>query len=479
MDYEKKYKDALSHAKQAYGTGAYDDSTLEAIFPELAESEDERIRRELISQVEKSRHHPADKARWISWLEKQKEKEKYDRMQPVYDNLDSFESALAKAWKAYNDSGSRTVDGCEDDYVECAHAKGFREGYLFGLEKQKELPFVKDVVLGYPGHYFYDGERMHFCGPVMEEKQEEQKPAESRKRNKPKESWLSRAKYEIEHADELLIQRQEELKEIRELKQKEQESESCEPDTNVEKIIEDVIRVYGKTQGEWVGGYDVDALIVNLRRAFNKQEQHPSSKYLPGDCVVYDGPLGHAILQIKDVIDGRYTFVDNDSTLLVEDSDKFLHPLTPKDVEKPAEWSDTDNIGWDEAFACVTRAEKSAKNEEELQNAVTAEKWLKEIKFKYYVHPVKQEWSKEDEGMLTELLLTIEPSDNYDEMRNWLLLKLKSLLLQGGKDSLQTHWKPSEEQMSMLLAVINDPNNAGAESCYMALKSIYNNLKKL
>lgn len=43
----------------------------------------------------------------------------------------------------------------------------------------------------------------------------------------------------------------------------------------------------------------------------------------------------------------------------------------------------------------------------------------------------------------------------------------------------EEHWKPSEEQMSMLLAVINDPNNAGAESCYMALKSIYNNLKKL
>ena len=40
-------------------------------------------------------------------------------------------------------------------------------------------------------------------------------------------------------------------------------------------------------------------------------------------------------------------------------------------------------------------------------------------------------------------------------------------------------WKPSEEQMAMLLAVINDPNNAGAESCYMVLKSIYNNLKEL
>lgn len=62
------------------------------------------------------------------------------------------------------------------------------------------------------------------------------------------------------------------------------------------------------------------------------------SRFHPGDWVVYDGPLGHAILQIEDVIDGRYTFVDNDSTLLVEDSNEFLRPLTQKDVEKKEEW---------------------------------------------------------------------------------------------------------------------------------------------
>ena len=56
-------------------------------------------------------------------------------------------------------------------------------------------------------------------------------------------------------------------------KQKEQPMELLEPDKNVEKIIEDVIRVYGKTQGEWVGGYDIDTLIVNLRRAFGQKEQ--------------------------------------------------------------------------------------------------------------------------------------------------------------------------------------------------------------
>lgn len=52
------------------------------------------------------------------------------------------------------------------------HERCQMEAYL---EKQRELPFVKDVVLGYPGHYFYDGEKMHFCGsPAMEEKQKEQ-----------------------------------------------------------------------------------------------------------------------------------------------------------------------------------------------------------------------------------------------------------------------------------------------------------------
>lgn len=49
------------------------------------------------------------------------------------------------------------------------------EDIISYLEKQKELPFVKDIMLGYPTIYFYDGERMHFQGnPAMEEKQKKQ-----------------------------------------------------------------------------------------------------------------------------------------------------------------------------------------------------------------------------------------------------------------------------------------------------------------
>lgn len=159
---------------------------VEIIFPQLRESDDERVRKDIIDHFESIKiqalydnQEESDNIisscnEKIAYLEKQKEnqyfagyvkgysegqlnpkqeKQKYDRMQPVYDNQESFESALDKAWKFYNESGSRTVDSCEDDYIECAHAKGFREGYLFGLEKQKEwepIDWSKTKINGEP-----------------------------------------------------------------------------------------------------------------------------------------------------------------------------------------------------------------------------------------------------------------------------------------------------------------------------------------
>ena len=74
MDYEK----ALEKARSAYGTGAYDDATLEFLFPQLKESEDERIRKEIISIVKAYRENCIDEGTHrfddcLVWLEKQKE----------------------------------------------------------------------------------------------------------------------------------------------------------------------------------------------------------------------------------------------------------------------------------------------------------------------------------------------------------------------------------------------------------------------
>ena len=103
------------------------------------------------------------------------------------------------------------------------------------------------------------------------------------------------------------------------------------------------------------------------------------------------------------------------------------HPIISKDTTsvKPAEWSDEDA---DMLNCCISSIEEA-----------------KENRYAY----------KETDG-----------DTSYDREIDWL-------------KSLRPSWKPSEEQMRYLLAVINDPNNIGAESCYLTIKSLYNDLKKL
>lgn len=78
MDYEKKYEDALERAKMSYHTGDYDKDTLEMleiIFPELKESEDEKVRKAILELVRQSSEvlEKKNQERMLAWLEKQGE----------------------------------------------------------------------------------------------------------------------------------------------------------------------------------------------------------------------------------------------------------------------------------------------------------------------------------------------------------------------------------------------------------------------
>lgn len=93
------------------------------------------------------------------------------------------------------------------------------------------------------------------------------------------------------------------------------------------------------------------------------------------------------------------------------------------------------------------------------------------------------EWSEQDiqnydavMDMITNALYL--PCRPRSEIIKWF----KSLKNRGNSPKSNTnspHWKPSKEQMGMLLAVINDPNNAGAESCHLMLQSLFADLRKL
>ena len=73
MNYEKKYKDALNLAKSYYGKGT--NEFLDTIFPELAESEDEKVIKIIKRQMCYDPDPVSDEERQLveTWLEKQKD----------------------------------------------------------------------------------------------------------------------------------------------------------------------------------------------------------------------------------------------------------------------------------------------------------------------------------------------------------------------------------------------------------------------
>ena len=88
MDYEKKYKEALSWIKDVYPT--FEGATkkdAEHFFPELRESEDEKIRKEIISAL-KFANVKGVYDKHIAWLEKQ------DKQKPINDTDEDIVEAV-------------------------------------------------------------------------------------------------------------------------------------------------------------------------------------------------------------------------------------------------------------------------------------------------------------------------------------------------------------------------------------------------
>ena len=76
MDYEKKYKESLERAKSKINNDKdhvlYEEDIVE-LFPELAESEDEKIRKDIVFFIAANHKDDGEKARWLYWLDKQGE----------------------------------------------------------------------------------------------------------------------------------------------------------------------------------------------------------------------------------------------------------------------------------------------------------------------------------------------------------------------------------------------------------------------
>ena len=146
--------------------------------------------------------------------------------------------------------------------------------------------------------------------------------------------------------------------------------------------------------------------------------------------------------------------------------------------EKPAEWSKNDTVFLNEITDFFEN--KTVKLQHDLDMYAH---WLKSLPERFTLQ-TKQEWSEEDEKTISDACCWLAEYAGYLMDKNYgkasmlmgLVDRLKSLR-PVSKESLQSHWKPSEEQMKMLAMFSNLRCVSRQEAA--TLESLYNNLKKL
>lgn len=126
MDYEEKYKDALNKVKSRMENsvgGCLYECDIKEIFPELAESEDEKIKEGLIKYLKTDMEcNPSQCESFynksIAWLEKQGEEKPADKIEPKFRIGDVIEVKPMKCYgKIFTGKSNKIVDITEKNYI--------------------------------------------------------------------------------------------------------------------------------------------------------------------------------------------------------------------------------------------------------------------------------------------------------------------------------------------------------------------------
>lgn len=402
MNYEEEYNHAFEIAKGYWG-GVTDfvRGILESMFPQLAESEDEKITKEIVEFLDYCydtnlfrEEDYNNQYIWRRWLEKQKE-------QPQEELVYRMNGLMQEYIKEEKD------DAEKEHRFKCYQLfwNALEDANFFEQKEQKPIEdVVKDIIKNKESaiKFLKSAGIMDDNGELAEMYRSEQKPT----------IWTE-----------------------------EDEKNLCE------------LLAYGETRlglRRWIAG---------LSEKIKGLQQKPA-EWSEDDSRMLESALWH----IKNSCgNGGKTSGEYEVYNWAKNLPNRFNPQ-PK-----SEWSEEDEDAIQQAIlALEDRYDEYEPNLCFLGYKLPFNKAAERLKS---LRPVKQEWSEEDEKMLEAFLHKLEVCDLLTNKENvWIVKKLKSL---------RPSWKPSEEQMRYLLAVINDPNNIGAESCYMAIKSLYNDLKKL
>ena len=381
------------------------------------------------------------------------------------------------------------------------------------LEKQKELPFVKDVVLGYPGLYFYDGERLHFQGnPAMEEKRKEQKPIHEDERireiitDSVFYQYGAGVEYKdvLDYLDKLEKQKEQRLKEPG-YKHEDYFCERCQANAfnaGRESVLKEQKPAEWKPQPE-----SLEALMYAIE---GKWEAIKPTSYLSRRLEdLYEGLVNtfnvdeSLIVELPKVASRAYTSEDIEE--LRELKRKIDESMVPTSiscahendfVSKPAEWSEEDETCLENALWCVEKTRHFvAKDACDLDACRSAKRLLESLPERFNLQP-KQEWSEKDEKIWQDifelcnrfgyddacrLLKTIRPQSHTVSIKD--ATKFGNLEYERGvKDGIQSeknrHWKPSEEQMKALKEVAYNIVGTGTATD-VHLVQLYEQLKSI
>lgn len=413
MDYEKKYKEALELARKL--KDEYNDIEgycpnqwlCEKLFPELAESEDEKIREAISNFINENNPYKKlkeeTKKQWISWLEKQKattHKAKYEKQIVLLtESNGNFE--IAYSTKTLSDA---------------------QKMLKLGLAHTCEL--VTEESKPATIHKFRVGDTVRRKSDGLEAKVVN----------------IVNGNMEVECDDwtQFVLDKDWELVE-------QKPEEWSEEDRN---IINELISVFDNTiplslihthkqYADWLKSLK-DRCLPQLKQEWSEEDED-NFKHLMDEIVC----LGNNRNSSKRLYYDRLI--------------KFLEEL--KNWAQPKEkWCDKDERMLDRLIAYFEKRVAFTDDD----NTRYAN-WLKSLRPQ----------NRED-------LTDKEKAKIWDALNKTYAVDLRDKLFEKVITcSPQKQWRPSEEQICFLAAVVNDPNNASSESCHVVLKTLLEQLKAL
>lgn len=158
-NYEEKYKNALLQARQAINN-IPDESLvkwLQSIFPELKESEDEKIRKDIISLIKEI--HVTDKFydlnKMLAWIEKQGEQNLTDKVKPKFKVGDwIIGNTIYKVLCVIDDEYRLSLN--IDDSIVCAKIKTIdKKFHIWTIQDAKDGDVLATKIDEEPNDFIY------------------------------------------------------------------------------------------------------------------------------------------------------------------------------------------------------------------------------------------------------------------------------------------------------------------------------------